>query len=118
MPTEAMTCSKCATSYIPSPTRDFYEDPEVPGRYFCEKCITDPLQLPPPVDITVERSLDLCRKSEKGGTCRFLVSGTESVFACAKNSNMHAFLNGRALEGKLKAQGDNCTGPPDFKPLE
>ena len=72
-----------------------------------------------PVTVTPEQTVKLCKKAQGAKTCRFLtIGGPEMDFQCAKGSEMHDYLNRRALEGNLKAQGDNCTGPPDFKPLE
>lgn len=72
-----------------------------------------------PVTITPDQTATLCRKGQGAQICRFLtVGGPEIAFQCAKGSEMHDYLNNRALTGKLKAQGDNCTGPPDFEPLE
>lgn len=71
-----------------------------------------------PVDKAPTRVLDLwvnkaCQPGKGPLTCKYLMFG-EAGYMCAKGSTFQAFIDTRSL----KAQGDNCSGPPDFQPLE
>jgi hypothetical protein len=60
-----------------------------------------------------------CRPGEGAACCAFLMLNTEATghdLVCAKGTNMEEFLRMRRETKKLKAQGDNCSGPPNFTP--
>jgi hypothetical protein len=48
-------------------------------------------------------------------TCAFL--SFRGYFACAKGTSVGNLINQRLAEKTMKAQGDNCSGPPDFVPV-
>lgn len=42
----------------------------------------------------------------------------ETGFECAKGTNMEILLRKRRKDKTIRAMGNNCGGPPDFKILE
>lgn len=57
----------------------------------------------------------LCLAGAGKATCRFLTFGPGG-WQCAKGSDLEAYLNARVVRGTLQAQGDNCSGFPEFAP--
>jgi hypothetical protein len=48
-------------------------------------------------------------------TCRFLTFAPGG-WGCAKRSDLAAYIGKRIAEGTMRAQGDNCSGAPEFTP--
>ncbi|MBU6231096.1 MAG: hypothetical protein KGI45_01080 [Patescibacteria group bacterium] len=65
-----------------------------------------------PTPLSEDRVKTLCKMGRGPDTCSFLIAGTG--MCCAKGSVFEqAILERRPT---MKAQGDNCSGPPEFKP--
>lgn len=58
---------------------------------------------------------EVCIVVQGPATCRFLVLSTDG-FECAKGTIIERVIRNRAL--KMRAQGDNCSGPPSFEEAE
>lgn len=63
--------------------------------------------------LTDDQVKSLCQPSSES-TCSFLTM-TADGWACAKGSDME--LSIRARRSSMRAQGDNCSGPPEFIPI-
>lgn len=69
-------------------------------------------------EITQKQATDVCLLGHGADCCAFLAAGGGSLgWKCAKDipSVRDAILARRAA-GMMTAQGDNCSGPPDFRP--
>ena len=60
--------------------------------------------------------LKVCQLNQGPKTCAFLAFG-EGVYFCAKGGALEKMIRGRLASGQMKAQGDNCSGPPVFIPM-
>lgn len=58
---------------------------------------------------------NVCRSQKPGGTCSFLMMGGDG-WECAKDTPFESALRARSEKRVMNAMGDNCSGPPDFKP--
>ena len=54
----------------------------------------------------------VCKRGKGAETCRYLVMSSD--YGCAKAKARREVLDRRAQEGKMKAQGDNCSGTLGF----
>lgn len=115
-----VTCQVCNRTYTPSPEDDFYTDGNNPTIGRCEMCLIvegfsapekpDPVPLP-----SEEHVLQVCKRGQGPLTCRYLIFGATEV-ACAKGTDIGVIIDQRSVEGTMKSKGDNCSGPPGFKP--
>lgn len=69
--------------------------------------------------VPTDRHLDsVCRPGHGGDTCAYLtmrpVAGG-SIWQCAKSDPIVTeAIRERLAQGTMKAQGDNCSGPPEW----
>jgi hypothetical protein len=108
-------CRQCGCGpYVPDFKNDFYvDDVDGPGTGLCEKCFLHNALAPKdPVIIEGIHVEDVCRKSGGAAVCRFLV--LSDGFKCAKGSRLEEYIQSRLKT--MGAKGDNCSGPPEFKP--
>lgn len=114
---DEVECSKCGAIYVPDFKRDYYGGENGRGGK-CESCFMSELSvqqkpLPNPVAVTDEKRLnDVCRLKKGRETCRYLAMHPDLGMACAKGSNLQSAIDQRV--SGMRAQGDNCSGPPDF----
>jgi hypothetical protein len=59
---------------------------------------------------------EVCKLGSGPACCRYLAFAAR--FECQKQGELRAVIDARSAAGTMKAQGDNCTGAPDFKPTE
>ena len=59
----------------------------------------------------------VCRLGEGKATCAFLTIGMGGA-ECAKGDVFESAVRARLKTGSMGAQGDNCSGPPDFTPTQ
>ena len=116
-----VTCRKCHATYVPSFIRDFYPDGKDPKVGLCESCMMQenfgPKEPPKePVDIPEEKIKTLCKPGDGAATCSFLLAGRGARFSCSKGTAFQATIDNRRAAGTMGAKGDNCSGPPDYKP--
>ncbi len=52
----------------------------------------------------------VCKLKQGAKTCRYIGLVPSLGFVCAKKTPMKTMLDERAIEGKMKAVGDNCEG--------
>jgi hypothetical protein len=120
MTTEKVTCKKCNYTFAPSFSFDFYQEGPDPRVGLCEKCMMaetfagklpkgDPSPLPAGYQDTV------CKDGQAEAACSFLAFG-EGTCQCLKGSAFEAEIRKRREEGSIRSMGDNCSGPPGFKP--
>ncbi len=115
-----VTCRKCGHGpYTPNFTFDFYEDGvDGPGTGLCEKCVMtqvlNPLADKEPTAMTDKHLDAVCRMGGDSACCRYVLFS--SGFKCAKGSNMQSTIDSRAKT--MKAKGDNCSGPLEFKKVQ
>lgn len=64
--------------------------------------------------ISKERADEVCRIGQ-GRSCCIFVGDAPQGLVCMKASVYATEMIQRKLTGQMKAQGDNCSGPPDFK---
>lgn len=62
--------------------------------------------------ITKSHMYTVCKKAQGKKTCRYL-SLSKCGFFCSKNTEAKKIIDEAVLDGKFKAQGDNCDG---FRP--
>jgi len=111
------TCRKCNHTFIPSFMLDFYPDGKDPEVGLCERCMMAEAfakSFTGPTPISEEHSVSVCKRGKGSETCSFLVFGKE--LCCAKGSNLEPTLRKRIAEKTISSLGDNCSGPPEFKP--
>lgn len=65
--------------------------------------------------LTDEHIRDVCRMGQGAACCSFLILGSGG-FECAKGTSLEQTLRVRREFG-MTAQGDNCSGPPDYAAL-
>jgi hypothetical protein len=57
----------------------------------------------------------VCRRGQGSACCAFLASHNLSDFYCAKQDpDLLRVIQSRLVEGSMGAQGNNCSGPPDY----
>ncbi len=123
MPTAAAeavkTCMTCKLEFKPSFKFDFYpvgNDPEIGD---CEGCMmkkafaSEPAKHSEPVKISELTAISLCQAGKGAKACRYVMN-SGGDWCCAKASDYQAMLDSR--KDSMGAQGDNCSGPPDFVP--
>lgn len=113
-----VTCRQCKLTFVPSFEFDFYADESDPKVGLCERCFMletfsenpkrDPVYIPNGHETTI------CLIGKKQETCKFL-SIDGKGYQCLKNSSLEKIIIERA--SSMRAKGDNCSGPPDFKSL-
>jgi hypothetical protein len=116
---EQVTCRKCHITFVPSFEFDFYPDGEDPKVGLCERCMMEEAfsknqpETHGPVAIPAGYEETVCQPGKGKLTCSFL--GMTPDFECLKGTAFEPELQRRRQEGSMGAQGDNCSGPPDFK---
>jgi hypothetical protein len=68
----------------------------------------------PTTPMEVGTAVARCRLGNGSECCSFL--GWDKRWACLKNSDLAIVILERRLAGTMKAMGDHCSGPPEFKP--
>lgn len=58
----------------------------------------------------------ICQIGRGAETCSFLIAGANG-FECAKGTGLEQAINERRETKAMNALGDNCSGPPEFKPV-
>lgn len=111
---DEVTCRSCKRKYTSSFFDDFYpDDQKNPTVGLCERCFM--AEVFAPKHIASELHINIVCKMSQPGACMFLVFDGKPK--CAKRSSMHKHITSRATAGEMRATGDNCSGPPDFKPI-
>jgi len=114
------TCMDCKLVFVPSLSFDFYQEGSNPEVGRCENCMivnafgsesNEPFPLP--AEYYKER---VCKVGKGEKTCSFLGFNNGSVLSCMKGSDMESIIMAKLAENTMKAKGDNCSGPPNFKP--
>lgn len=67
------------------------------------------------MNIADDHVMKVCRSTKPGGTCSYLMMS--GGWVCAKGTPMEAVIQERRKARTMNAMGNNCEGPPDFKPL-
>ena len=67
-----------------------------------------------PTSLISTQVKNLCKIGKGPKTCSFLGMGAGAVWRCLKGSELEATIIER--RSSMGAKGDNCSGPPDFKP--
>jgi len=62
-----------------------------------------------------EQVKTLCKMGKGEQCCSFLVMSGDG-FSCAKKTDLAGHIYYRRSLGTMTAQGDNCSGPPNFTP--
>lgn len=65
--------------------------------------------------VTIEHAKTICKLGQGTNVCSFLIGGQDG-FECAKGTIWQASIAERRAAKSMKATGDNCPGPPNFKP--
>jgi hypothetical protein len=110
-----VTCRECGATYVPNFVRDFYPDGADPKIGRCESCVMSQAFSPKKID--ADKLKSVCKLGEQQETCSYLIAGADG-FECAKGSSLHREIQQRREAGTIRAMGDNCQGPPDYKPVE
>ena len=114
---DKVTCRKCDHTYIPNFAFDFYPDGKDPKVGLCERCMmTEALAPKPPQTVSVDHGKNVCKFGRGPFTCSFLIVQGGEGLKCAKKSDFEGIIRERLSKGSMLAKGDNCFGPPDFKP--
>ncbi len=66
--------------------------------------------------IANDHVMSVCRSSTPGATCSYLTMSING-WECAKGTPFEDVIHQRREAGTMNAMGDNCQGPPDFKPV-
>lgn len=64
--------------------------------------------------LSKEQMENICRVGQGKETCAFLIM-TPDGMSCAKGTDSEKILSFRRETGQMRAQGDNCSGPPEYK---
>jgi len=64
-----------------------------------------------------EHLKNVCKLGRGAVTCSYLGMGTEGA-ECLKSTSFQRIINQRRAEKSIRAIGDNCSGPPNFKPTK
>ena len=115
---KAFVCKSCGTSFVPTLIFNFYPDKSGnPESGLCEDCFlaqatTPETKEPAPIPSAYES--EVCKADQGESACRFLgfIPGEGSV--CLKRTAYEAKIARRLSRGTMEAQGDNCSGQPDF----
>ena len=57
---------------------------------------------------------NVCKSGKGEATCSFLGVVPGTGFSCLKGTSIEAIIFQRRATGEMKAQGNNCSGPPNF----
>jgi len=111
---DMVECRKCQAKYIPSFVRDYYGGENGQGG-LCESCfMREALTKPNPITLENQSHItNVCQPGQGKKTCRYLVMHPPNIFSCAKGSDLQSNIDERV--NGMRAQGDNCSGPPDFQ---
>lgn len=98
----AFTCPFCgAVSHNPNDARERY----------CGRCLFVDDQIHP------DHVVKVCRPGSGPGCCAYLASVEPPIYFCAKvMPDLVRAIRERMADGTMGARGDNCSGPPDYKP--
>lgn len=114
---ETVTCRKCRRTYVPDVSFDFYPDGDDPKVGRCERCLmTEELAPKLPQNIPTGHDKEVCKFGQGPATCAFLIIAGEDGLQCAKGSGYERVIQTRLSEGTMRAKGEYCSGPPEFKP--
>lgn len=112
-----VTCRVCHKTYVPSPLNDFYLDGDNPKIGRCERClISEEFKKSDPVVVPTDKIGLLCKPGQGVTTCSFLLAGRDG-FMCSKGTGFQAEIDKRRAAGTMGAKGNNCSGPPHYKPI-
>lgn len=116
--TRTVTCRKCHDTYVPNFIKDFYPDSkDNPEIGLCEGCMMREAFAPKaPMAIDPDKVSTVCGLGSGKATCSFLVLSGQ--FECAKGTSLERSIRLRREAGTMGAMGDNCQGPPGYKPLQ
>ena len=117
---ERVTCRKCGRNFVPSFNFDFYADGDDPTIGLCESCMMNEMfssspQNADPSPLPAGYETEVCKLGAGKDTCAFLAIAPGGT-RCVKGSGIEATIRTRLRDGSMGAQGDNCSGPPDFTP--
>lgn len=65
--------------------------------------------------LTSDHVKKVCNPGQGAKTCSFLIGGAGGL-ECAKGTMWQAQIAERRAAKTMDARGDNCSGPPNFKP--
>lgn len=111
---EEVTCRVCKKTYVPSFDFDFYQEGDDPRVGRCEACVMGEAFGPPTSEahpLPSGYSKAICRQGKGDATCKFLGTLPDGL-CCLKGSSFEHHI--RERQGSMGAQGDNCSGPPNF----
>lgn len=57
---------------------------------------------------------NICKFGKGEDCCSFLIFGGDG-FSCAKGTSVEATISYRRFLETMRAMGDNCSGPPEYK---
>lgn len=63
--------------------------------------------------ISNEHVKEICKVGSGSSTCSYLMMGTG--WECTKDTAFEYTINERRKQRTINAEGDNCSGSPDFK---
>lgn len=116
---ELVTCRVCERIYTPSVQDDFYPDDDDPTKGRCERCLFAEVLKPKPRDpVLLPSGYEdrVCKKGQGAATCCFLgMGGHPTGMKCLKGSDFEPAIRENMTRGTMRAKGDNCSGPPEFK---
>ncbi len=58
---------------------------------------------------------NVCRPGQGAKTCSFLLAGPDGM-ECAKGTPLEGMIWAR--RSTMNAKGENCSGPPNFRPFD
>ncbi|MDB5194668.1 MAG: hypothetical protein JWN50_682 [Parcubacteria group bacterium] len=110
-------CSKCGREYTLSIMDDYYSATNNTDGD-CERCMMrKAFAKPAPVVVSEEHAEKVCKIGNGAATCIFVMQ-SGGQWECAKGSDFERAIKTRRDDSHgMVAQGDNCSGPPDFTPL-
>ena len=117
---QEVTCRNCGLTFVPSFRFDFYSDGADPETGLCESCMMAEMfsskpSFHDPVALPVGYEAAVCKIGQGEATCSFLgITGKGT--RCLKGSSFDSQIRERRTKGTMRSKGDNCSGPPDFKP--
>ena len=67
------------------------------------------------INLPMEHMKNVCKIYAGKNACSFLILGQEG-FECSKGTLIQSIIAERRANKSIAAQGDNCSGPPNFTP--
>ena len=67
--------------------------------------------------INEEHLKNVCLLGAGSLTCSYLGMGGQG-FECLKRTQFQGIIDRRRAERQIRAMGDNCSGPPEFQPIQ